>query len=398
MKVAVVIDKGLYSGGEFQQELSTVMILNKYKDRHYDFLFVTTKKENLEILRTYGVDADLLRCNLMDRIFDRLYHLRSGIPTPDSYVSPLDKFLIKKGIDLVYFLSPSPLCLKLRAHNYIFTVMDLCHRDFNEFPEVNFYNEFEAREYLYTRALPKSVSIIVDSLLSRDNVVFRYCVDEKRVHIVPFLPSIAVRVGNGSDSTIRMMDVKMQYAIPGDYIYYPAQFWSHKNHIYILDALKVLMNRGIKIHAVFSGSDKGNLGFVLRKAEELEIKELIHYIGFVESDQIPSLYAQAIALVMPTFFGPTNIPPLEAFAVGCPVCYSDLPGLREQVSDAAFLMNLEDPESLASILEQILHDGELVTAKVRKGELLLGQWTEEEYWKGIKGVLDSYARFLRCWR
>ena len=50
---------------------------------------------------------------------------------------------------------------------------------------------------------------------------------------------------------------------------------------------------------------------------------------------------------MPTYFGPTNIPPLEAFSLNVPVCYSDLDGLREQVGEAAFLMNLKNPESLA---------------------------------------------------
>ena len=34
---------------------------------------------------------------------------------------------------------------------------------------------------------------------------------------------------------------------------------------------------------------------------------------------------------MPTFFGPTNIPVLEAWALGCPVLTSDIRGIREQV-------------------------------------------------------------------
>ena len=49
------------------------------------------------------------------------------------------------------------------------------------------------------------------------------------------------------------------------------------------------------------------------------------------------LYTEALALVMPTYFGPTNLPPLEAFQTGTPVLYSDLPGMREQVGDAAIM-------------------------------------------------------------
>ena len=34
----------------------------------------------------------------------------------------------------------------------------------------------------------------------------------------------------------------------------------------------------------------------------------IHYLGYVPDDDMSGLYAEAAALVMPTFFGPTNIP------------------------------------------------------------------------------------------
>ena len=57
-----------------------------------------------------------------------------------------------------------------------------------------------------------------------------------------------------------------------------------------------------------------------------------------------SLYKESIALVMPSYFGPTNIPPLEAFNLGVPVLYSDLPGLKDQVGDAALLLDLNKPK------------------------------------------------------
>ena len=58
---------------------------------------------------------------------------------------------------------------------------------------------------------------------------------------------------------------------------------------------------------------------------------------------------------MPTYFGPTNIPPLEAFKINVPVLYSDLPGLRDQVGKAAMLIDLKKPESLASNLKKLLN-------------------------------------------
>jgi len=44
-------------------------------------------------------------------------------------------------------------------------------------------------------------------------------------------------------------------------------------------------------------------------------------------------------MIMPTFFGPTNIPPLEAIAVGCPVAVSNIYGMPHQLGDAALYFN-----------------------------------------------------------
>ena len=53
------------------------------------------------------------------------------------------------------------------------------------------------------------------------------------------------------------------------------------------------------------------------------------------------LYSQAFALVMPTYFGPTNMPPLEAFKFKIPVLYSNIKGLKEQVEDVNIALDLK---------------------------------------------------------
>ena len=52
-------------------------------------------------------------------------------------------------------------------------------------------------------------------------------------------------------------------------------------------------------------------------------------------------------MVMPSYFGPTNMPPLEAFAMKTPVVVSDLPGIRDQVGEAALLVEPENPKALS---------------------------------------------------
>ena len=48
-------------------------------------------------------------------------------------------------------------------------------------------------------------------------------------------------------------------------------------------------------------------------------------------------YSDPVALILPTFFGSTNIPVLEARAFACAVLTSDIRGSREQRSEESLL-------------------------------------------------------------
>ena len=62
------------------------------------------------------------------------------------------------------------------------------------------------------------------------------------------------------------VDIKKKYKLDMPYVFYPAQFWAHKNHIYLLEGLKSLEdNFGLKVGAIFSGGDKGNLDFIKKR-------------------------------------------------------------------------------------------------------------------------------------
>ena len=70
---------------------------------------------------------------------------------------------------------------------------------------------------------------------------------------------------------------------------------------------------------------------------------------------------------MPTFFGPTNIPPLEAFKLGTPVIYSDLEGLRDEIGNAALKIDLNDPYSLANGILNLLENKILRKSLIEAG-------------------------------
>ncbi len=401
MNIAVILGEEILAGGGFQHALSALFVLNKYRSKTYNFIFFATSLENQKMLGKYGVQAHRLTLSGWDKLFAQLtsepllFRLLAKLRVPTQ--TRFDRILARHDIDLVYTLSPSNLPLFTEQYNCVFTLFDLCHRDFVEFPEVRRRREFEMRENIFKRALPKAVRILTESELGRVNAIRRYGLDENRVVALPMLPSSSVTISD-AEYERGYFDVKKKYGVDGDYVFYPAQFWSHKNHVYILEGLKILREKhGLQLHAIFVGSDKGNLQHVLAMANKLGLEQQIHYLGFVDGSELPYLYKQSLALVMPTYFGPTNIPPLEAFHLGCPVLYSDLPGLREQVEGAALLMDLTNPTSFAENIQKILNAPDEIVTLVGNGKKKLEHWQEHDYWLVLKNIFDDYAIKRKCW-
>ena len=400
MNVAVVLTKDAQEGGSFQHSLSTLLLI-KNNSRH-NLVFFTTRKQNITALKEYGTTPFYLPWNNLDEFLSQV--LRSQLISNIlrklriSITNKFDRVLKKHNIDLIYFLTSTPLALVTDKFNYIWTVWDISFRDDMEFPEVYKNREFERREQLYKIALGKAINIITDSEYTRQNIIKKYRIDGKRITVFPLLPSASVNISE-EEYTRGYIDIKKKYNINRDYVFYPAQFWPHKNHVYILEGLKVLKEKYNKdIDAVFVGTEKWNLNFVLKKADEFGLKDQIHYLGFVENREIPYLYKQALALVMPTYLGPTNMPPLEAFKLGCPVLYSDLLDLRDQVKDAVLWLDLKDPETMCKGLLKVIENAPEVKVLVENGKKRIESLSAYDYRGKLKNIFDDYAMKLKCWR
>lgn len=400
--MVVFFDQRLKSGGNFQQSLNNILLTKHLENVSLDIKYVTNLTENKNFLKKYKIDAIVYSPSLFSKL-----SLRFWIKSPFFIYRYLRKFfkhnhfeffLKKLNTDIVYFISQSQFVNYLESINYIFTLFDLCHLDYPEFPEVSNYREFENRENFFKKNLQRAVAVFVDSELGKKNALSRYNLNPERVFIFKFSPSNNTSSKHLTENNLEL-DVKKKYNILFDFIYYPAQFWAHKNHIYILNAVKILeLSFGIKLAVIFSGSDFGNLKYIKKVTKILELEERVKFVGFIPNDEIYFHYKQSLALVMPTYFGPTNLPPLEAFEISVPVIYSDLEGLRDQVGDAALLMDLDNPGSLANHLNNLVKSEFLRNNLIEKGQNRLEQLNnKEENLIILNSVLNKFKIIRSCW-
>jgi glycosyltransferase involved in cell wall biosynthesis len=54
----------------------------------------------------------------------------------------------------------------------------------------------------------------------------------------------------------------------------------------------------------------------------------VRFLSFVTISDLIALYRHADTMAYASFSGPENLPPLEAFALGCSVGESEFPGAR----------------------------------------------------------------------
>ena len=71
---------------------------------------------------------------------------------------------------------------------------------------------------------------------------------------------------------------------------------------------------------------------------------------------------------MPTYFGPTNIPPLEALSLSVPIIYSDIPGAKEQLGKAAIYINLEKIDELSDAIFLLYKDDQVRNKLIQEGQ------------------------------
>ncbi|WP_027576381.1 glycosyltransferase family 1 protein [Bradyrhizobium sp. WSM1743] len=375
LRLAVMLEQALEVGGGFQQPLNDVLWLRDWAAKSNNEIVVYSPyPKTQQILKEFGIEARLLKFGMLDYAFLFLKYCKPFdlVQIGLELKSPFERALIRDGIDVVHFTSTSKRHLLLYQLPFIITIFDGCHRDAPEFPEVRAFGEFERREILFGLGSMKAVLVLVNAPELVEDLSRRYAVERSRMVSIPFSPSVYVSSADGTDSGDDA--VLKKYRLERDYLFYPAQFWPHKNHPTLLAALARLREQGRTERLVLCGSDRGGREKIDAAIAAYGLAGQVTILGFVESSELAALYRGAAALVMPSYFGPTNLPPLEAWAVGTPVIYPE--AFKAQAGDAAILFDYDDPASLANAITSLRTEG--TSLRLREaGERRLQQLVSE---------------------
>lgn len=271
------------------------------------------------------------------------------------------------------------------------TIWDLSHRYIPGFPELSHGVERSNREEKFKKIIFHADYFITGTQRGVHELQLYYGVDDRRIFVIPHpTPSDALCAAKQKPELLA--------AIREPFAIFPAQLWPHKNHQTLLRSWQALCrdsNWGLRL--VCPGSDYGMRNWLVGEARRLGIEHMTEFPGFLVREELLALYSRASMALYPSLFGPENLPPLEAFALGCPVIASDIPGAKEQLGEAALLVDPLDHEAWANSARLLSSDNRLRAELIERGYQRAAERSPEHFAHKIVVMLGEIGKLRLLW-
>ena len=347
MKIGVVGEFDTKGGGSYHQSKKIFKILSEFEGFKFKLLTINYQKK---ISKKYDDKKIYYEINLIDQLFFLFYSskLIKSLLKKFNIKSRFEKFLKKNQIDLVFFLGCSRLSLFCNNIDYVTYIYEFHHLSRPDLPEYKGWSDFDFREELLDANIKKSISLIVDTQKKGTDLIKYYNCFEDKINIIPLTTNMTeLENTREAQSSSKIIDYIKKNK---EYFFYPAQYWSHKNHYYILRTLQLLKkNYNQSIQFVFTGHKKNNFNFLVNKMNEFGLNNQITFFEYLNDEDIKSLYTNCKGVVMPSLVGYSSLPLYEAFYFEKPIFYTkDL--LDVSLQKYVNQINIEDPENLVNEL------------------------------------------------
>lgn len=150
-------------------------------------------------------------------------------------------------------------------------------------------------------------------------------------------------------------DLRRLYSFDGPYFLLPNQFWAHKNHRVVVEALQRLKRQKKSFVVLATGSREDNrnplfFSSLMQYAAECEVLDRFRVLGQIPLDHLAGLMQHAIAFINPSRFEGWSTSVEEAKSMGKQIVLSDIPVHREQAPERGLFFPPEDSEALAQTL------------------------------------------------
>ena len=299
-----------------------------FKSDKIEWLFVNNKSE---YFRKFVLAASLITGK---KPINYKWDINKYGKKPDLIITQESLFSYQMGIKFIGFIG------------------DVMYKYFKNLGEYSFKRRF-IRDLSTKLIINKSSGIVVDSNYSSNDLQRFFNGNKSKIKVVPLcIPPHINKLSNSNKDPKKIL-MQNKYKLPSKYLFYPSQYWEHKNHINLINAVnQAKLSKNITINLVLSGSDDWPLFQEIRKTiDSLSLQNQVITLGYVSDEDIITIYKKSRGIIYPSYGDYTGIPIVEAMYFGKPIAAANTFAIPEQVGNAGILF---DPHNINDMMEKMI--------------------------------------------
>lgn len=366
MKIALDLRRIKNPGIGRYMKCLTETLVSVAPEHEYVLILPTDGSDELNV---HGARVTKIRTSL------RYYSLREQFALP--------RILREHNIDLLHsphfnlpLFSPCPSVVTIHDVIYLACKEDLASRVGRAYYRV-----------MMSAAVRKAARVITDSEFSKREIrrlVKHDCYPEV------IYPGVDTRFGRVNDPE-RIVEVRNRYGLRGDYILYTGIYKPRKNHVGLLHAFSLAVQKGLHAELAIAGPVQEGEAQLRTLAHELGLTDRVTFTGYVDDDDLPALYSGARVYACPSLYEGFGQTVLEAMACGVPVVCSRQSSLPEVGGFGVEYADARNSIEFGDALYRVFSDEQLRVVLVKKGKANLARFS----WKrAAVQVLRVYEQAL----
>ena len=400
MKIGIYFETSQNTGGAHHQNIRLLELFKKDLPSSYEINYIVSNEEQKRIVEKENSKSILFKKSLLFKIelFILKFSFFKEIYKKLSLTNRFEKFLLSQKFDLLFFNAPYEISLLVNKINFVIMLLSMQHRTHGYFPEYQNGHDNEMRDFIIDNAVKRSFKIFVGAEKDKNLLIKFFNAEESKIIVQPYTFTLPYLYEKNLDYDYKNTYNNLSLPLEKKIFIYPAQFWAHKNHKYIIDiCLNLKKNNKSDIHFVFCGHDNGNLKYIKKLIKKNNLEHYISIFNYLSDFQLISLYLNCYGILMPTHIGHTTIPMYESFFFKKNIFYTK--GLSDNsVKNHLTEIDIDNIESFLDNLQLIENDKKTNEIKLNTARSFYDQHcNEKKVMNNFEKVFEEYKKIRQLW-
>jgi len=347
IRVGFVIDFDENWLGGVNYFRNLINAIYQLENRDLEIVIFTGKKTSQKIFEGFPPSVEIIRSSIFDRM-SLLWIIRKLLHRLFSRSDLTELLLSKFNIDVLSHSSHLGKRSKIPAIGWIPDFQHLHLPSFFTAKELYSRNDEFGKLCKYCSKLILSSYSALDDLAGFDSnavnkaAVLQFCIDPDNLKL----------------DLREQGELEELYQFSGKYFLLPNQFWAHKNHKLVIEALSYLKSRGDKVLVLATGNindyrQPHHYQQLMQMIKDLGVEDSFKILGLIPLSDLVALMKNAAGIINPSLFEGWSTTVEEAKLMGKNILLSDISVHREQNPLNSYYFHTSEPLALASNLKKV---------------------------------------------